>query len=259
MRVLRVQYQNRSFYAALVKDQVMCLDKSIGIEQPIPLADIIPLPTVTPTKVVCVGVNYKQHAEEMGHPLKDEPLIFFKPPTAVIGAGHSIVLPKGRGRVDFEGELAVIIGKTCRNISPDEVPPHIFGYACANDVTDRDLQKKDGQYARAKGFDTFCPIGPWIETEVEDLSDLTLTTSVNGEVKQQANTSDMIFNPFTLVSFISTVMTLNPGDAILTGTPSGVGPLSPGDEVRVEISGVGLLTNSVVAEDESPTPNTLVQ
>ncbi|WP_027182712.1 fumarylacetoacetate hydrolase family protein [Desulfovibrio inopinatus] len=259
MRVLRVQYQGKNFYAALIKDQVMCLDKTLGLDQPIALTDIIPLPTVTPTKVVCAAVNYRPHAEEIGWAIPDEPVIFFKPPTAVIGTGHSIILPQNSARVDYEGELAVIIGKTCRYVAPQDVPSYIFGYACANDVTARDFQKKDGLFGRAKGFDTFCPIGPWIETEVDDVNNLRLTTSVNGEVKQEGNTSDMIFDPFTLVSFISTVMTLNPGDAILTGTPSGIGPLTPGDEVHVEIEGVGLLSNSVVLEEDALASTTPVQ
>ncbi len=262
MRVLRVRHGERTFFAALQQvprpegaegDKpfdlyVQCLNKELGYREPIPLQECAILPPVVPTKIVCLGVNYRSHAEEMGHAIPEEPILFLKAPSAVIGSGQAIVLPAMSQRVDFEGELAVVIGKGCRNIAPEEVPGHVFGYACANDVTARDLQKRDGQWGRAKSFDTFAPVGPWIETEVADPDNLELITRVNNEIRQQGNTQDMIFSPFEAVSRISRVMTLMPGDVILTGTPSGVGPLAPGDEVRVEISGVGALINGVLHE-----------
>lgn len=250
MRVVRVRHGEKSFYASLVEDHVVCLDRSLAYEAPIPLTAVRLLPTVTPTKVVCAAVNYRSHAEEVGREIPDEPVLFLKPPSAVIPAGQPIVVPRDAGRVDYEAELAVVIGRTCRRVAPDKAAGHIFGYCCANDVTARELQKKDGLFGRAKGFDTFAPMGPWIETEVADTGALGVRTLVNGEVRQQGNTADMIFPVFELVSFVSRVMTLLPGDVILTGTPPGIGPIVPGDEVRVEIDGVGVLINPVVAEDE---------
>lgn len=248
MRILRVRHQNEIFYASLGEEHVISLNKELPFKEPIPLSEIAVLPPVAPTKVVCIGLNYRKHAEELGLDVPEEPVIFYKPPSAVIGGGQPIVLPLQSERVDYEAELAVIIGKPCRHVSAARAPEYIFGYACANDVTARDLQKRDGLYGRAKGFDTFAPIGPWIETHVEDPSNLSLTTRVNGEVRQQGNTSDMIFSPFELVSFISGVMTLMPGDVILTGTPPGIGPIKDGDEVHVEIPHVGVLINPVVAQ-----------
>lgn len=256
MRVIRVRYQDKVFYAALLQKEneqgetaleVQCLNKDIGLTEPIPIQKVSILPAVVPTKIVCVGLNYRLHIEETGKDVPDEPVLFFKPPSAVIGNGQTIVLPPQSSRVDYEGELVIILGKTCKNAPVSEIAQHIFGYACGNDVTARDLQKKDGQFGRAKGFDTFAPIGPWIETHVSDPNDLRLVTTVNGEIKQQSTTADMLFSPFEVVSFISSVMTLHPGDVIFTGTPAGIGPLSPGDEVRVEISEVGSLINSVAA------------
>jgi 2-keto-4-pentenoate hydratase/2-oxohepta-3-ene-1,7-dioic acid hydratase in catechol pathway len=212
--------------------------------------DVIPMlgaklmPPAMPTKIVCVGVNYKAHAREMGHELPPEPLIFLKPPTAMNAPGGEIHLPEGVGRVDYEGELAVIIGRRAHRVTRAEALSCVLGYTCANDVTARELQKRDGQWTRAKGFDGFCPLGPWVETDV-DPTDLLLETLVNGEVVQTTRTSDMIFDVPTLVSFISGVMTLLPGDIVLTGTPSGVGELHVGDTVEVRIEGIGSLTSHV--------------
>ncbi len=260
MRVLRVRFRDQVFYGALHQETVegqeqprlfiQCLNKELGLDGSIPLQECAVLPPVVPTKVICVAVNYRAHAEEMGHAIPDDPVIFLKPPSAVIGSGQPIVLPAISERVDFEGELAIVLGKAGRNIAPNEVAPYVFGYACANDVTARDLQKRDGQFGRAKGFDTFCPVGPWIETQVDNPGALTLRTTVNGELRQESNTADMIFSPFEIVSRVSRVMTLLPGDVILTGTPSGVGPLATGDEVRVEIETVGTLINPVSSEAE---------
>jgi 2-keto-4-pentenoate hydratase/2-oxohepta-3-ene-1,7-dioic acid hydratase in catechol pathway len=211
----------------------------------LPLAGVRLLPPVLPSKVVAIGKNYADHAREMGGEPPTEPVLFLKPSTSVIGPGAVISYPKLSQQVDFEGELAVVIGRLCREVPVERVPEVILGYTCANDVTARDLQKADGQWARAKGFDTFCPLGPWIDTDV-DPSDLAITTTVNGDVKQNARTSLLLHDVAELVAFVSAAMTLLPGDVILTGTPAGVGPIVPGDEVAVTIEGIGTLTNVMV-------------
>lgn len=203
------------------------------------------LTPAVPTKIVCVGVNYRAHAREMGHDLPVEPIIFLKPPTTINSPNGAIVIPPGIGRVDYEAELAVVIGRRTHRVSPQEARSHVLGYTCANDVTARDLQKRDGQWTRAKGFDGFCPLGPWIDTDI-DASDLRIQSFVNGEARQDSRTSDLIFDVFELVSFISHVMTLVPGDVVLTGTPGGIGPIVPGDTVEVRIEGIGSLVNTVV-------------
>lgn len=211
------------------------------------LADVRLLAPMLPSKVIAIGKNYAEHAKEMGSEPPAEPLIFSKPSTSVIGPAEAIAYPqKLSQRVDFEGELAVVIGRLCRDVPAARAKDVIFGYACANDVTARDLQKRDGQWTRAKGFDTFCPLGPWITVGV-DPSDLGIRTLVNGEVKQDSRTSQLIHDIPTLIEYVSQVMTLLPGDIILTGTPEGVGPLEIGDEVSVEIEEIGTLTNRVVA------------
>jgi 2-keto-4-pentenoate hydratase/2-oxohepta-3-ene-1,7-dioic acid hydratase in catechol pathway len=208
------------------------------------LEEVKLLPPCLPTKAICVGLNYRDHIEEMGDKEPAEPTLFIKPSTAVIGSDDFIVLPEMSERVDYEGELAVVIGKKAKYVSEKDALDYVLGYTIANDVTARDLQAKDGQWTRAKSFDTFLPIGPWIETDL-DPSSLDITTYVNGEVKQKSNTKHLIFNVPKLISFISHIMTLNPGDVILTGTPSGVGPLKSGDIVTIEIEGIGKLTNRV--------------
>jgi 2-keto-4-pentenoate hydratase/2-oxohepta-3-ene-1,7-dioic acid hydratase in catechol pathway len=203
------------------------------------------LAPVVPTKIVCAGINYRGHAQEMGHTIPDEPVIFLKPPTSVIGHGAEIHIPPGLESVDYEAELAVVLGRRTHRASPAEAKAHVLGFLCANDVTSRTLQRKDGQWTRAKGFDTFCPLGPWVETDI-DPCDVRIQSFVNGEERQDARTSDMIFDPFELVSFVSHVMTLLPGDVVLTGTPSGIGALVAGDVVEVRIEGIGSLINHVV-------------
>jgi 2-keto-4-pentenoate hydratase/2-oxohepta-3-ene-1,7-dioic acid hydratase in catechol pathway len=211
-----------------------------------PLADIRLLAPVLPSKIVAIGKNYLEHARETGSEPPAEPLIFLKPSTAVIGPGDAIVRPvQVSERVDYEGELAIVFGRLCRDVPAARVPEVIFGYTCANDVTARDLQARDGQWARAKGFDTFCPLGPWIETDL-DASDVQLTTTVNGEVKQSSRTSLLIHDIATLVSYVTAVMTMLPGDVLLTGTPEGIGPIVAGDDVAVSVEGIGSLTNRVV-------------
>ena len=214
-----------------------------------PLADVRLLAPVLPSKVIAVGKNYAEHAQEMGSAVPHEPVLFLKPSTSVTGQGDAIAYPvKLTERVEFEGELAVIIGRLCREVPRERAADVIFGYACANDVTARDLQARDGQWVRAKGFDTFCPLGPWIETNA-DPADIALTTSVNGEIRQRARTSEMLNDVPTLVAYVSEVMTLLPGDVLLTGTPAGVGPLQHGDEVSVTIETIGTLRNRVVIRD----------
>ncbi len=204
------------------------------------------LAPVNPGKIILAGLNYKDHAREMGMPIPREPVIFLKPATAVLAPDAAIVYPSGVNRVDYEAELAVVIGKPGRDIREKDVPRHIFGYTCLNDVTARDLQKRDGQWTRAKSFDTFCPVGPWIETEF-DPGQATIRCFLNGKQTQCSTTAQFIFSVSFLVSWISRVMTLLPGDVISTGTPPGVGRINPGDTVTVAIDGIGELRNRVVA------------
>ncbi len=210
-----------------------------------PLGTVELLAPVTPSKIVAIGLNYKAHAEEFGKKLPEEPMLFLKPPSSVIGPNSDIVYPSHMShRVDYEAELGVVIGVRAAGIAPGDSAGHILGYTCFNDVTARDLQGRDVQYTRAKGFDTFAPTGPWIETDL-DPSDVRVEAYLNGEKRQGSSTGDMIFNVYELVSFVSRVMTLLPGDIIATGTPPGVGKMKPGDEVEVRLSGIGSLVNGV--------------
>lgn len=213
----------------------------------LPLESVRLLAPVLPTKIICVGRNYIAHAREHGAEVPEYPLLFLKPRTSVIGPGDQIVLPPQSSQVEHEAELAVIIGKRGRWIRAEEALDYVLGYTIANDVTARDLQQRDGQWTRAKGFDTFCPLGPWIETEF-DPADRVVTCHVNDEMRQMASTRDMVFNVRQIIAFASSIMTLEPGDALLTGTPAGVGPLQPGDVVKVAIEGLGALENRVVPE-----------
>lgn len=207
------------------------------------------LAPVEPSKIVCIGRNYAAHARELGNEVPSEPLLFLKPPSALVGTGASILLPPESERVEHEGELAVVIGGRLRRASPERAREAVFGITAANDVTARDLQRKDVQFTRAKGFDTFCPVGPWVETDVGDLGNIDVETRVSGQVRQRANSRAMIFPVPELLSYISNVMTLEPGDLVLTGTPEGVGPLVDGDVVEVEIGGLGApLVNRVRLE-----------
>ncbi len=214
-----------------------------------PIKEVKFLPPSTPSKIVCVGRNYFEHAKELGNEPPKEPLIFLKPPSSIIAPEDPIVLPPISQRVDFEGELAVIIGRRCHALrSGDDVARYIAGYTCLNDVTARDLQKRDGQWTRGKGFDTFCPFGPVLETNL-DFADARLETLVNGNSKQSARLTEMIFPVDVIIRWIAQVMTLEPGDVIATGTPAGVGPLAPGDVVEVSVSGIGTLRNRVLASE----------
>ncbi len=248
MKLVRFLYHGSIGSGVLDGDEITELEGGFfGSGTParkLPLSGVKLLPPCTPSKVVAVGLNYRDHAEELGLPLPAEPIIFLKPPTTVIGPDDEIRYPAMSARVDYEAELGIVIREQAKNIHPDRTRSHILGFTCANDVTARDLQKKDGQWTRAKSFDTFCPVGPWIETDL-DPGDLLVESYLNNERKQQSRTSRLIFPVPYLVSFISNIMTLHPGDLILTGTPAGIGPMQPDDQIEVRIEGIGSLRNRV--------------
>lgn len=217
----------------------------------IPLTEVSLLAPVTPSKIVCVGRNYLEHAAELGNPMPSEPLLFLKAPSAIIASGDSIKLPTVSVQVEHEGELGVVIGRMASNISDEQDPlAYVLGYTCVNDVTARDLQRKDVQFTRAKSFDTFCPVGPFISTDINP-ADVSVITRVNGEIKQKARTSSMAFSVASLLRYISRAMTLLPGDLIATGTPAGVSSLRDGDVVEVEVEGIGVLRNPVITSSGS--------
>lgn len=224
------------------------VDSSAQIEfEPRPLKELQLLPPVNPSKILCIGRNYRDHAAELGNEVPKEPLLFLKPPSSLLAPGGVIRMPALSKRVDYEGELGIVIGRRCRNLGPDEeVRPYIRGYTIVNDVTARDLQKSDGQWTRGKGFDTFCPVGPIVSDEIDPAggTPVTVTTRLNGIVKQQGTTSDLIFPVAHLLRYITAAMTLEPGDLIPTGTPAGVGPVEPGDRIQIEIDGLGVLENT---------------
>jgi 2-keto-4-pentenoate hydratase/2-oxohepta-3-ene-1,7-dioic acid hydratase in catechol pathway len=217
--------------------------------EPLPVADAALLAPVKPSKIVCIGRNYREHAAELANEVPPEPLVFLKPPSSLLPNGGTIVRPSLSQRVDHEGELGVVIGRLCHKLAPDDdVRPYILGYTCVNDVTARDLQKKDGQWTRGKGFDTFCPVGPLVSDELDPWAGVAVGVRVNGELRQDGNTRDFVFPIDVVVRYISQVMTLLPGDLIPTGTPSGVGPLVAGNVVHVTVEGVGTLINTVADE-----------
>ncbi|MFD1397093.1 fumarylacetoacetate hydrolase family protein [Kroppenstedtia eburnea] len=249
MKILRYEKEGETGYGVLKGDRIQPLKGSLFgsftiCTEEIPRDEVRLLSPLDPNKLILIGRNYAAHAAEGGKPVPEEPLMFLASPTAVIGPGEIIRLPNLEDRIDHEAELAVVIGKRGKGIPRDRAKEYIFGYTCGNDVSNRILQKKDGQYTRAKSFDTFKPLGPWIETDL-DPSNLSVRLTVNGEVRQDGWTEEMIFPVPVLVEAISAVFPLEPGDVILTGTPSGVSPLRPGDEVQVEIEGIGSLTNRV--------------
>lgn len=250
MRIVRFSYGNEIKYGVLKENDIIEIQGDIfGAhevrENRYNILEVKLLAPTCPSKIVCVGKNYREHALEMGEGIPEEPTLFLKPPTTVINPGDSIIYPDMSRRVDYEGELSVIIKSKCKNISPEDAPRYILGYTCGNDVTARDLQKKDGQWTRGKSFDTFCPLGPWIETELNPVN-LKIQTYLNGQLKQSSSTSRMITPVYELVSFISKVMTLMPGDVIMTGTPEGIGPMQKGDTVEIVIEGIGKLKNNVL-------------
>lgn len=252
MRLFRIQHEQGPRYAqaATDGDQLELLSAAPWLGgaptgQRVPLAGARLLAPVQPSKIVCVGRNYAAHAKELGNDVPSEPLLFLKPPSALLDPEAAIVLPASSQRVEHEAEIGIVIGQRLKNISPAQAVDVIFGVTAVNDVTARDLQRKDVQFTRAKSFDTFCPVGPWIETDVE-LDALTVRGHVNGALRQQGHVNEMVFSIATLISFISHVMTLEPGDLIATGTPEGVGPLLAGDTVDITVAGVGVLRNRVV-------------
>ncbi|HEX8099497.1 MAG TPA: fumarylacetoacetate hydrolase family protein [Actinomycetota bacterium] len=253
MRLVRFRSGDR-IATGVLQDEFIRPLRGTFFQDPVPTGEEIPqsdvglLAPVIPSKVVAIGKNYVEHAAEMGGEVPDEPVMFLKPSTSVIGPGDPIPYPSASRRLDHEAELAVVIGRFARRVLAEQAGSVILGYTCANDVTARDLQQKDGQWTRAKGFDGFCPLGPWIETTV-DPNDVDVVCRVNGDVRQSARTSQLAFGVATLVEFITWVMTLLPGDVILTGTPAGVGPLEVGDKVEVDIEGIGVLANEVAAGD----------
>ena len=234
--------------AHLAKARALVKDPAGFDFEPLALGAAELLAPVTPSKIVCVGRNYREHAKELGNEVPQEPLLFFKPPSALLGHKGTVLMPPQAERVDFEGELALVIGKRATRLAADaDWRSYVRGYTIANDVTARDLQKKDGQWTRAKGFDTFCPVGPIVSNEVDPEKGLTVETRVNGELKQHGSTLDFIFSLPLLLSYITAAITLEPGDLLLTGTPAGVAPLSAGDKVDVSIAGLGVLSNSFAA------------
>ncbi len=260
MRIVRFVAQGRARYGLLTQNTIQGLrgspfshfqhlsNPSILDGSTYTLDKIRLLAPCLPSKIVCLGLNYRSHIEEMKLPMPSVPLIFLKPSTAVIGPDDKIVLPHGWKRIDYEGELCVVIGKKAKDVPEEKAEDYVLGYTCFNDVSDRHAQAADGQWTRAKGYDTFAPIGPWIETEA-DPDNLKLETFLNGERRQSVSTGDLLFGISRLVNFISSVMTLLPGDVIATGTPSGVGPMKPGDVVEVTIENIGTLKNFVIAAD----------
>ena len=256
MKIIRAQKDGQAFYAVLDGEAVVCIDglpygDIVYTGQKYALCDVKILAPSEPTKIVAVGLNYKKHASEIKSsldnvPVVDKtPIIFIKPSTSVIADGDSIVYPAASSRVDYEGELAIVIKKTCKNVSPSEAGAYIFGYTALNDVTARDLQKKDGQWTRGKSFDTFCPMGPYIDTDY-DPRNKHVISMLNGQVMQDGNTNDMIFGAADIVSFISHCMTLLPGDVIATGTPEGIGPMQKGDTIEIRVEGLAALKNDVI-------------
>jgi 2-keto-4-pentenoate hydratase/2-oxohepta-3-ene-1,7-dioic acid hydratase in catechol pathway len=252
MRIVRFDMQGRTGYGLLSGEKIDVLwgtpfDGGLANTT----GEVLSLPEVTllapcePTKIVAIGLNYRDHAAECGHPIPEEPLIFMKSSTTVIGPDEDIVYPEMSRRVDYEAELAVIIGKPCKGVAAEDFRDYVLGYTCINDVTARDLQKKDGQFTRSKSFDTFAPLGPWIETEIADPGNLTVEGYLNGERRQHSNTGNMVFGVPFLVSFISRIMTLLPGDVIATGTPSGIGPMRAGDVAEIRVEGIGSLRNRI--------------
>jgi 2-keto-4-pentenoate hydratase/2-oxohepta-3-ene-1,7-dioic acid hydratase in catechol pathway len=253
MRIVRYQLKDEApRYGWLHEDKVGEIEGDLfgkyrRKEAKTPLADVKLLAPAAPSKIVCVGRNYVEHAKELGNDVPKIPLIFLKPPSSIINPGEVIILPPQSKQIEHEAELVVVIGRRGRNVTAEEAGKHVFGYTVGNDVTARDLQKIDDQWTRAKGFDSFCPFGPWVDTDF-NIADALITCKVGGQPRQMASTRDMVFSVPTLIAYISSVMTLEPGDLIFTGTPAGVGPLKDGDEVVVEIEGLGVLRNPVRAE-----------
>jgi 2-keto-4-pentenoate hydratase/2-oxohepta-3-ene-1,7-dioic acid hydratase in catechol pathway len=254
MKIVRFFADEDVRYGMVEEDMIVDMGDNESLEDDFeriryPLSEVMLLAPSTPSKVVAVGLNYLDHSEEVGMEMPEFPMLFIKPSTSIIGPDEEIVLPEISTRVDYEGELAIVIGREAKKVSVGDAKDYIFGYTCLNDVTARDLQITDVQFTRAKSFDTFCPIGPWVETELDPTS-LVIETALNGKVVQSSNTEMMNWDVFELVSFISNVMTLLPRDMIATGTPPGIGPIRSGDVVEVTIEGIGTLKNRAVSDKE---------
>lgn len=254
MKIVRFALNGRTAYGKLEGELIRGLrstpfDGLAETGEILALGEVSLLAPCEPSKIIALGLNYHDHAAEFGRQVPDEPLIFLKPSTSVIGPEAAIIYPKMSRRVDYEAELAVVIGKTARRVAEAQALEYVLGYTCFNDVTARDLQKKDGLFTRAKGFDTFSALGPWIETGITDPDNLMVESYLNGERRQHSSTSNMVFGVRRLIAFISQVMTLLPGDVIATGTPAGIGPMRPGDVVEVRVAGIGTLRNRVLAEE----------
>jgi 2-keto-4-pentenoate hydratase/2-oxohepta-3-ene-1,7-dioic acid hydratase in catechol pathway len=254
VRIVRVARRDGPAFGVVQDDLVRLLDGHPFsgprlTDQVAPLDQVPLLAPIIPSKVLCVGKNYREHAAELDGVVPDEPLIFSKPATAVIGPGAPIRLPDLSEEVHHEAELAVVIGRLTRKVAHEDALDAVLGYTCANDVTARDLQRRDGQWTRAKGFDTFCPLGPWIDTDLDPAEGVVITCRVNGEVRQAGTTADLVFGVPELIAQVAAFTTLLPGDVLLTGTPAGVGPLVAGDTVEVEVEGLGTLSNPVLADE----------
>jgi 2-keto-4-pentenoate hydratase/2-oxohepta-3-ene-1,7-dioic acid hydratase in catechol pathway len=253
MRIARYRHQGQIFFGVLEGEELFTpygtlWQKLSRGRFAARLDEVELLAPLVPGKIVCVGRNYREHVQELGNELPSEPLLFLKPPSSVIGPDDAIVYPPVTENLHFEGELALVIGRTAHKVAERDALSYVYGYTCANDVTARDLQKKDGQWTRAKGCDTFCPLGPWLVTGL-DPSRLRVQTRLNGELRQDSTTDMLIFSLPFLLSYITNVITLAPGDVVLTGTPAGVGPMQPGDSVEVTIEGIGALRNTVVRSE----------
>jgi 2-keto-4-pentenoate hydratase/2-oxohepta-3-ene-1,7-dioic acid hydratase in catechol pathway len=253
MRFVRYQHEDQEArYGWIFEDSIGPIEglpfgEYRRLEAVVPIKSVRLLAPILPGKIICIGRNYEDHAREMGTEVSEIPLLFLKPPSSVIGPGAPIIYPPQSRLVEHEGELAVVIGKRGRWILPENAGQHILGYTIANDVTARDLQRRDGQWTRAKSFDSFCPLGPWIETDLDPV-DVLITTRVNNELRQMASSREMVFTIQQLIAFISSIMTLEPGDVILTGTPAGTGAVQPGDVIEVSIEGIGVLQNQVIED-----------
>ncbi len=252
VKLIQFNAHDYSGYGVLEKNRIQRIEGDIFNDFTIQHANsydpdlVTVLPPVWPSKIVAVGINYRDHAREMGHDLPDEPVLFLKPSTSVIGHGEDILYPESSLRVDYEAEIAAVVKKKAYKVRVEEAAGYILGYTCLNDVTARDLQRKDGQWTRAKSFDTFCPLGPVIQTQLNP-NNVRICSRLNGELRQNSNTKNFIFPLFELFSYVSHIMTLLPGDIVTTGTPSGIGEMKPGDTVEIEIEGIGILKNKVIS------------
>ena len=250
MRIVRVRHNGVTFYGSLLEGAVKCLHRQLGYEAPVPLSEVSVLPLVAPSKVICAADNYRSATRSKAVP---DLSFFLKPSTSVLGNGQSVLLPSDIGRVEAGPALAVVIGQVCRNVTPEDAARHILGYTCANDVTAVEIGQIDSTPGRSKSYDTFCPVGPWLETELPDFSNLSLRCVINGELCQEGNTAELATPPLELISGLSKIMTLMPGDLVLTGTPPGTPEIRPGDMVQIEAENVSLLFNRIEELNEQPT------